>query len=159
MMYFSLYSAEPPDGSGHALLVEGTVRAEGIPGMGPNRIPALYGVYSLDGTQSVFVWAVSDKLVFNPDEWKERAIGGVNALVRTVDGKGWVVAIQRKLSMREEMASWSKWWFLFEFSMNVPERDRNIFLFEFLRRTEFFFSSSRRLQDLSFPATFDVTGK
>ena len=64
----------------------------------------------------------------------------------------------RTLPMRAELSAKSKWIFMISVDGDVSEAAGLAFLNAFVTRTEFFFSSVRRIQDLSFPATIVVSG-
>lgn len=159
MMLFQLFAAQNPAISEIAVLTEGTKISEGLPGFPPNRIPSLFGKYTTGEGFFISVWAVGEPLVFNPDVWisKKAGVHSVFSTI-TVDGTSlWVV--QRVIAMREELKDFEKWSFILSFDEKMQENFCVSFLEIFLARTEFFFSSGRRLSDLSFPATLNVTGK
>lgn len=158
-MMLGSFTLWPEDIPKTAILVEGTVRRAGLPGFTPNRIPALSGRYETDDGLSFLVWGTTEPLLFDPSVWTQRDFG-MERMQRTVtvDGKQlWCAS--RTYPMREGMKAYSKWTFVISTEKNVRENACVFFLKSFIARTEFFFSSSRRVEDLSFPATFEITGK
>jgi hypothetical protein len=142
--------------TGQAVLAEGTLAVEGVPGFVRNRIPALTGSYTLGPLAGIRVYAVSEPLLFDPAVWTERKAGSYRARYTSNRTEGQVWAVERSVPMREELNDHSRWFFLVRCAAGIPEPVCISFIGAFIPRTEFFFSSARRLQDLSFPAVLDV---
>jgi hypothetical protein len=158
-MICSLLGAEKPGAVKTAVLVEGTAAVEGVPGFSANRIPALFGKYKTDDGIVISVWAVAEPLVFDPDVWSEKKAGEYSAFYSVPSGNSPLWAVRRTVSMREEMRDRPKWTFVFLFDGMQSELFYVSFIGVFIGRTEFFFSSARRVSDLSFPAALSVAGK
>jgi len=144
--------------SGTAVLVEGTVSGEGLPCFATNRISAITGKYKATGGATVQVWGVTEPLLFNPAIWTAKLSGKDQVWYAVSADKRQVWCIVRTLPMREELISKSKWTFMISVDSDVSEGVSLRFLDAFVSRTEFFFSSVKRIQDLSFPATVAIPG-
>jgi len=144
--------------SGTAILVEGTVPGEGLPCFATNRIPAITGKYKSTGGSSVQVWGVTETLLFDPSIWTVKKADKKQVWHAVSADKRQVWCIARILPMREELAAKSKWTFIISLDSDVSEGLCLAFLDAFVARTEFFFTSAKRVQDLSFPATVMIPG-
>jgi hypothetical protein len=144
------------DLSGTAMLVEGTVWSQGLPGFLPNRIPSLFGRYETGKGVSVSVWAAFEPLVFDPALWQERTVAKNRAWFRVAGERKQVWCVSRTVPMRAGMEAFSKVTFVIEADSSVPEERCGAFLLTFIERSEFFFSSVNRAGDLSFPARLDT---
>ena len=144
--------------SGTAVLVEGTVSGEGLPGFATNRIPAITGKYKVTGGATVQVWGVTEPLLFDSAIWTAKKSGKDQVWYTVSADKRQVWCIARTLPMREELTAKSKWTFMISVGSDVSESASLQFLDAFVARTEFFFSSVKRIQDLSFPATIVIPG-
>jgi len=156
MMISPVFAADPASTGDTAVLIEGTVRTEGLPGFSANRISALFGRYQSAGQAPVLVWVTSESLFFNPDAWVAKK-AGLYACYYTVSSENrqiWIV--QRTITMRKELSDRTKWSFIASFERLVPEEYCARFIDAYIKRTEFFFSSAKRADDLSFPATLKV---
>ena len=142
--------------SGTAVLVEGTVRSQGLPGFLPNRIPALFGRYETEKGSSVSVWAAFEPLVFDAARWQEKNVSKNRAWFRVSADRKQVWCVSRTVPMRAGMEAFSKVTFVIETDAALPEESCSAFLLTFIDRTEFFFSSANRAGDLSFPARIDT---
>ncbi len=136
-----------------AVLVEGIRPVSGVPGFGPNNLPALYGVYRLPDQSPVRVFALDQPLLFNAGLWDS---GGRRAfpwyvLRNREDGR--VYALERQLTMNENLRDRSRWYFVFVFPGESPETGDDAFMTAFMERTVFFFGNARLYADLSFPAS------
>lgn len=158
MSLFPLFSAEIPSARTTFILREGTIQTEGLPGFPANRIPALFGRYETEEKVSVSVWAVREPLVFSPNIWVVKKTGSVSAMYSAAEPNSFVWIVQRTLPMRQELKDYSKWFFVFSFDRTVTESASNAFLSEYIKKTEFFFTSAKRLADISFPASLMING-
>lgn len=141
------------------MLVEGCYQTEGVPGFGPNRIPALFGRYGTAGDADVSVWAVSEALVFDAALWEKKAYGEISPVYARIHGGKRIVAVQRAIPMQEPLKDYGRWFFVFSVDEWRDEAYCILFIQDFIPRAERFFSLSRRRADLSFPATLEVAGK
>lgn len=171
MTYFFPCMAQPlPE---QAVLQEGPLQVAGIPGFGPNRIPALYGRYCvsapfrqrapLPSRESsrhfgVYVWAVSEPLVFRADRWSEIPMDAVKAREASLGGNRFLVAALASVPVRQEAGMASRWYFILEFDGRLGRDERLRVAGIFIREVVSTFASSRRAEDANFPATFEVTG-
>ncbi|MBN2811286.1 MAG: hypothetical protein JXP39_05280 [Spirochaetales bacterium] len=150
----SMAVSEPP----RAVLIEGTVASEGLPGFLPNRLSALRGRYRVSGDIPVDVYATAEPLVFSPLLWAEVRQGGLQgheSVPRPDDSEDAVVfAFPRRLAMQEALADLRDWHFLCVFPRTADEALRAAFAAAFAEKTAASFQRAKRLSDLSFPAVF-----
>jgi len=157
MMYFFPCGAEIPEGM--AILQEGPLLRSGIPGFGPNRIAALSGRYLAYPSVGFSVWAVSEPLVYREGVWLEAKAGKIRVLERKSGDNTYLVAIPQEIQFRKGSSVGTRWCFLLEFEGDLGRERRLAICEAFVRHAVSLFSVARRPEDLSFPATFEVTGK
>ena len=172
MMYF--FPCRAQSLSEKAVLQEGPLQVAGIPGFGPNRIPALYGRYrvitpslreravptSRESFRSfgLYVWAVSEPLVFRAGRWSDISLNAAKAREVSLGENRFLVAALASVPVRKEAAMASRWYFILEFDGRLGRDERLRVAEAFIREVVTTFASSRRAEDVNFPATFEVTG-
>jgi hypothetical protein len=154
-----VWAAVPEPNRRTFVLAEGSFQIEGIPGFGPNRIPALFGRYVTPGDADISVWAVNEPLVFDTALWGKKAYGEMAPVYVRISGEKRIVALPRMVLMQDALKDYGRWYFVFSIDKRRDETYCRLFIMEFIGRAERFFSLSRLLTDLSFPATMEVTGK
>jgi hypothetical protein len=69
-----------------------------------------------------------------------------------------LVAALASVPVRQEAAMTSRWYFILEFDGRLGRDERLRVAAAFIREVVATFASSRRAEDVNFPATFEVTG-
>lgn len=138
------------------ILQEGTVRAEGLPGFGPNMLASWRGVYRSPSGTEIAVFASREQLLFDPAIWKREQSGAYRAFRTGIERDGQVWCIERRVVMRDELKGESRWFFLVQSDGAVADSFVQSFVAVFVPKTEFFIGSLRRLEDLSFPAVLEI---
>ncbi len=139
-----------------AILHEGTVRSEGLPGFGPNMLATWRGVYRTPAGTEIEVFASRESLLFDLAIWSRTQSGSyrANRTENAKDGQVW--CIERTVAMRDELKAESRWFLLVRCDSAVAKSFIDSFIAAFVPKSEFFLSSMKRLEDLSFPAILDI---
>ena len=172
MMYF--FPCRAQSLSEKAVLQEGPLQVAGIPGFGPNRIPALYGRYRVSASSlqeraaptsresfrslGLYVWAVSEPLVFRAGRWSDISLNAMKAREVSLGENRFLVAVLASVPVRKEAGMASRWYFILEFDGRLGRDERLRVAGVFIREVVATFAYSRRAEDVNFPATFEVTG-
>lgn len=141
----------PASPEGVAILVEGTLAAEGLPGFGKNAIPCLMGVYRLESGLTVTVRITRAPLVFRDGLWK-KAGGYSRAVWEGSEGESVVIVSERELRMREGFGGNGRWYYAIAFDPGVPVPVRVGFFDSFAPMADEFVSASPSAADISLPA-------
>ncbi len=168
MTYFlPVFAGEPPVTlpPGIAVCQEGTQRVTGIPGFGPNGLPALFARYRASiGEKELYfaAWAVSEPVILDARTWFQAkgslsSKGGGPVLYESVTGTARpLVGFFAGLPVRENPAVPERWFFMLEFGVEAS-RDERVRIVQALARSgPQAFSACRRVEDLSFPATITL---
>lgn len=163
MTYFlPAFAGESPVAipSGIAVCQDGTRAVTGIPGFGPNGLPALFARYRVSiGEKDLdfAVWAVSEPVILDARVWFQasrspKAAGP--ALYESVTGTAQpLIAFFADLPARESPAVADRWFFMLEFGVESTRDERVQVAQSLARAGPQAFSACRRAEDLSFPAT------
>lgn len=168
MTYFlPVFAGEPPVAlpPGIAVCQAGTHGVTGIPGFGPNGLPALYARYraSIGEKELDFaVWGVSEPVILDARAWFQAkgspsSKGSGPVLYESVTGTARpLVGFFADLPVRENPAVAERWFFMLEFGVEAS-RDERIQIAQALARSgPQAFAACRRVEDLSFPATITL---
>ena len=147
----------PP--AAQAILLEGPSPVEGLPGFGPNRIPALFARYVTADGKRISVYAVSEPLVFNPSAWTERKLERSQYFLAPGGEKSRLAAFPRTFTMQASLADRRRWFFILSFPDSFSDESCLSFSLPFLERTAAIFQAARRTGDLCFPALVNTEKK
>ncbi len=147
-----------------AILLEGTAPSFGVPGFGANRIPALAARYRIEGAAfragglsrevTFRAWAVSEPLVFREGRWFEARIRGSRVLESVTGPNRALVAVLATAVPREGSSVPARWYIVTEFDLSLSRDERVNAARSLASHAASSFSAARRVEDLSFPATF-----
>lgn len=134
------------------ILSEGPIKAQSLPGFGPNVLTSYSASYKTPSGTKIKVYATTEKLLCNPAYWSEVKLGVYKVWKTQNDTEGQIWCVQRNLVLRDELKAYSAWYYVIQTEAAIASSFMQSFIENFVPRFEYFLTQLKRLQDLSFPA-------